>query len=229
MTIAADIQTLEPGALIEFFEWDGTMFAGGSVLRFHGQGDYILYWNGNAYNPWPIMASGFERTGAQQPNPKFEIGNLDGSIASLCLMYDDMVGSMLKRHRTFKKYLDAANFGGVNPTADPTQEFPVEIWIVDRKANENCDTVEFELSSAMDFAGVQLPGRDIIANLCAWIIIGGYRGPYCGYTGPPVATRLDVLTSDAALDKCGGRVSSCKLRFVKLNFGSFPAAGLIRA
>ncbi len=228
MTIAQDIQSLDPGPLIEFYEWDGTMFEGGSILRFHGQGNYTLYWDGEEYAPWPIASSGFERTGLQQPSPKLQVGNIDGSISALCLMFDDMVGSTIIRHRTFKKYLDAANFEDGNPDADPSQEFPPEVWIVDRKSNENCDQVDFDLASALDFGGVTLPGRDIMANLCAWIIIGGYRGPYCGYAGPPVADRMDNPTSDPDLDRCGGRISSCKLRFTKLNFGSFPAAGMLR-
>ena len=41
-----------------------------------------------------------------------------------------------------------------------------------------------------------------------------------------------IIVTDAAKDKCGGRLTSCKLRFGANNplpYGSFPAAGLIRA
>jgi len=142
------------------------------------------------------------------------------------------VGAKLTRHTTLGKYLDAANFGGTNPTADPTQEFTPEIWFVERKANETSTAVQFELSSALNFQGVMLPRRQIVANVCPWLAIGGYRGPYCGYTGPAVAKADDTPTTDMAEDKCGGRVSSCKLRFgndpAGLAFGSFPAAGLLR-
>jgi lambda family phage minor tail protein L len=114
-----------------------------------------------------------------------------------------------------------------NPTEDPTQEFPPEIWYVERKALVTQEVVEFELASPLDFADVKLPRRQIIANQCPWV----YRGAYCNYVGPPVATELDEPTSDPSLDKCGKRIASCKLRLWPdgvLNFGGFPAAGLMR-
>lgn len=67
-----------------------------------------------------MQAEGFEKTSAQQPVPKLSVGNIDGSISALCLTYQDLLGSKVTFHRTFGKYLDAVNFGGVNPTADPT-------------------------------------------------------------------------------------------------------------
>ena len=118
-----------------------------------------------------------------------------------------------------------------NATADPTQEMPADVWYVERKANEDFEYVTFELSSALDFSGVQLPRRQIVANVCSWLAIGGYRGAYCGYAGGAVAQADDTATAVLGLDKCGGRVSSCKLRFGSagsLPYGSFPAAGLIR-
>ena len=96
---------------------------------------------------------------------------------------------------------------------------------------ESNDAVQFELSSALDFNGVQLPRRQIVANVCWWLSCGGYRGPYCGYTGEACFDRNDNPVTDPALDRCGGRLSSCKCRFGEHNplpFGSFPAADLIR-
>ena len=86
---------------------------------------------------------------------------------------------------------------------------------------------QYALASAMDVQGVQLPRRQIIANYCPW----RYRGAECGYTGPPVADEFDIITTDAARDKCGKRLQSCKLRFGEhgqLSFGGFPAAALTR-
>lgn len=91
--------------------------------------------------------------------PKLSVGNIDGSISSLCLAFQDLVGAQVTHHRTLGKYLDAVNFGGVNPTADPTQEIPPEKWFIERKASEDNEVVQFELSSAMDFGGVMLPRR----------------------------------------------------------------------
>ncbi len=118
-----------------------------------------------------------------------------------------------------------------NPTADPTQELPREIWYVERKATENSKVVQFELASALDMNGVRLPRRQIIANYCSSLSNGGYRGPYCGYTGIAVAMADGTPTSDMDLDRCGGKLSDCRLRVWPadvINFGGFPAAGLIR-
>lgn len=118
-----------------------------------------------------------------------------------------------------------------NPTADPNEHFLDEIWFIERKVSETKETVEFELTTAIDLNGEQLPGRQVIAGVCGWLIRGGYRGPYCGYNGPAVADANDVPTTDPARDQCGGRVNSCKLRFgadKPLPYGGFPAAGLLR-
>lgn len=231
-TVYGDMQKLEAGNRIHLYILDASALGLVEVGRFHGYTRVgPIYWQGNEYSPWPIVAAGFGRTNEKPPTPTLTLGNVDGSIGALCRLYQDMLGAKLIRKRTFGKYLDAANFGGVNPTADPDQEFPEELWFVERKVSEDFEQVSFELASAMDYNGVELPRRPILANLCHAVYNGGYRGPYCGYVGPPVAERDDTPTSDPLLDKCGGRLSSCKLRFGehgKLPFGAFPAAGLFR-
>lgn len=231
MTVNADLQKLEPGAEVKLYQLDATYF-GGDIILFHGHNGGSIFWQGEEYFPWPILAEGFERSSAQPARPRLRVGNVDSSISVLCALYDDLVGAVVTRRRTFKRYLDAVNFeGGVNPDADPDEAFPDEIWFIDRKTDETFEAVEFELASAMEFNNAQLPGRQIIANFCPWVAIGGYRGPYCTYSGPPVAKRDDTPTSDPALDRCGGRVVSCKLRFGEsgaLPYGGFPAAGLVR-
>jgi phage-related protein len=343
VSIETDVQKLTPGPILEFWELNATSIGGG-ILRFQGQQDGSVWWQGFEYLAFPVKGEGFERTGEQQPTPRVKVGNVERSITILCQALDDVVGATITRRRTFAKYLDAVNFYGPNliedallpivglavrkdgailvgrvggtsgvglhvptepgktyrlrfrlenmsalsrvgtvvngvnlaaslihsvgeiersftatstssyvsfaaaaigvngpakisnltvqealgnPTADPTKEFAPELWFIERKANETPEFVEFELSSALDFLGVKLPRRQIIANQCPW----SYRGPNCNYVGPPVADELDQPTSDPLLDKCGKRLSSCKLREWPddvLNFGGFPAAGLVR-
>jgi lambda family phage minor tail protein L len=227
--ITADIQGLEPGAKVELFELDATMITGGSLLRFHGyQQAGTIWWQGVEYTPWPIHAEGFAKTSeGQQPTPKLSAGNVDGSISALCITLDDLVGAKLTRHRTLGQYLDAANFDGGNASADPTQEFPADVWYIEQKTGETNEVVEFELSSALDLQGLQLPRRQIIANLCPF----KYKGAYCNYTGTAMFDANDNTVTDPALDVCGKRLSSCKARFGTnnvINFGGFPAAGLVR-
>ncbi|KVR97199.1 phage minor tail protein L [Burkholderia vietnamiensis] len=219
MTIKADIQTLEPGQLIELYELDSTAI-GGEVSRFHAHLQAgTLVWQGVEYLPWPIMASGFERTGdASQPAPTVTVANVDGSISALCIALGDLVGAKVKRHRTLAKYLDG------QPGADPTEEMPVELWYVEQKTSETNLNVEFTLSSALDFSGTQLPARQVVAGLCQW----DYKGTECGWVSVAFFDKNNNPTSDPAQDACSKRLSGCKCRFgatAPLPFGGFPSAG----
>ncbi|WP_144630266.1 phage minor tail protein L [Bordetella genomosp. 13] len=241
MPITADVQRLEPGALVRLFELDATGI-GGDVLRFHGHAQSgPIWWQGQQYDPWAIEARDFQRTGeAQQPSPTLAVGNIGqdgqgnpvpGVISALCLALDDMVGAVLTVRETLGQYLDAANFPDGNSSADPVQELPTEVWIVEQKTSESAELVEFELANSLSFDGRQLPGRQIVANMCPWLWIGGYRGPYCQYTDNKYFDAMDNMVTDPALDKCGGRVTSCKRRFGEyavINFGGFPAADRLR-
>ncbi len=120
---------------------------------------------------------------------------------------------------------------GRNPTADPNEHFPDEIWFIERKVAETKEMVEFELATAIDLNGEVLPGRQIMSNVCTWLLRGGYRGPYCSYTGPAYFDINDNPVSDPGQDVCAGLVRSCKRRFGENNelpYGGFPAAGLVR-
>ncbi|MFP3432091.1 phage minor tail protein L [Paraburkholderia sp. SIMBA_061] len=229
MSITSDIQLLSPGRLIELFDLDATAI-GGQMARFHAHltaGPIV--WQGNVYSPWPVTAEGFQRTSTgAAPTPTLKVGNVDGSISSLCIALADLVGAQVTRRRTLTKYLDAVNFPDGNPGADPDEEMPPEVWLIERKSHEDNETVEFELSSPLDFEGEQLPRRQIIPNICAW----EYRSAECSYTGPAVADGNDQPTDDPAKDDCSKGLKACKLRFGANNplpFGGFPAAGLVRS
>lgn len=229
--ITSEIQKLEPSAIVELFILDASAF-GGDVLRFHAGTNGLrqnIVWQGETYTAFPVQASGFDYSGnGQLPRPKLQVANVTGAISLLVLTYDDLLGAKITRKRTLAKYLDGANFtGGTNPTADPTAEFAEDIFLIDRKATETRDYVEFELAAAFDVSGVQLPRRQIIQNVCVW----RYRGTECGYTGTTYFDANDASVPSAGQDVCGKRLSSCKVRFGANNplpFGSFPSAGLTR-
>ena len=122
-------------------------------------------------------------------------------IRDRCIHLDDLVGARVAVRRTLGKYLDAVNFAGGNPTADPQEELPPEIWIVQQKTAETAEVVQFSLSSALDFNGQKLPDRPIIAGVCSWLRKGGYRGPYCGYTGSRMFDLDGKPVSDPTLDR----------------------------
>ena len=103
---------------------------------------------------------------------------------------NDLTGAKVTRIRTLAKFLDAANFASNglfvqenssdyialedsdlfaqetigNPTA-ANNEFPREIYYIDRKATENRNIVDFELASISDLAGIRLPKRQCTREL----------------------------------------------------------------
>ena len=231
-SVYEELATIAPSAIIELFELtlDSSLHGSTDTYRWHSgcNADITgnIIWNGNSYARLPVEASGFEysNTGTL-PRPTLSISNLDGNMTTLLLLVNattpgnDLGGATVKRIRTLKKYLDG------QPGADPHAKFPDECWYVDRKASESRDAVSFELASKFDLAGVMIPKRQIIANICQW----QYRSAECGYTGSSYWDTNDNSVGTLAQDKCGKRLGSCKLRFgatAELPFGSFPGAGL---
>lgn len=230
MTIRADSQLLEPGSRITVVRLDMSgADPGAGTLNFHGhKHEGPIVWQGVSYSPWPYEIEGMEKSGDRPPTPTLTAANVSQALTALCLQYDDLVGATVTIKSTLSKYLDAVNFPGGNPTANPAEHFPDEIWYLDRKEHEDFRVVKWALSSALDFNGINLPSRVIVANQCGW----QYRSAECGYAGGPVAKYDDTPTSDPGLDNCSRRVSGCKLRFganAELPYGSFPAAGMMRS
>lgn len=225
-----ELQILNPDAIIEMFSLDLSV-VGGPILYFHSGTNNLsqnLVWQGITYVRFPVEVTGFQASNnGPLPRPNMKVSNYMSGVTSLLLLYSDMVGAKLTRKRTLKKYLDAANFvSSVNPTTDPTSAFADDVFYVDRKINESRHHVEFELCSAIDLAGVQLPRRQIIQNSCSW----KYKSSECGYVGTAYFDYNDQPVSDASKDSCSKRIEACKLRFgvgQALPFGGFPGSGLI--
>ena len=245
--IASEVQKLNPSAVVELYELDTTNHVDGGVFRFHPGTSVVggpVVWAGNTYIPFPIEVSGFEWKGSGTlPRPTIRVANVDGLMGEAVRQMEDLIGAKFSRLRTFVKYLDAVNFPGGNPLADPTAEFSRDVFFVNRKTNENSVVIDFELATMLDVHGLKVPRRVMAPNVCTW----RYRQEGCGYAGGPVATELDVPTTDPSLDRCGKRLESCKLRFperlnatvpvfpfnsstagVGLPFGGFPGVALVR-
>lgn len=247
MNITSDIQKLESGNKVQLIEVDGSEFDG-PVLRFHAynlphtpeeidqsKGDIKpkpIWWQGNEYGAWPYEIEGMAKNSdGSPPRPTLRVANIDGLISSLCLQFDDMALAKVTIYETFAHYLDAKNFTDGNPTANPDECF-TQVYYIDRKTSEVAgEAVEFELSTPFDLQGIMIPVRQI-HNLCYWCMKGDYRsGRGCNYTGTKYFNERGEPVDDPALDKCGGLISDCKKRFGEnepLDFGGFPAAGLIR-
>lgn len=231
MTIAAELQALNPSAKLEFFVVDATEL-GGDIERFHNGTNKLsqaVVWQSQEYQYLPIEASGFEMRGdGPRPRPILQVGDVYGVVGALVRQYDDLSGAKLVRKRTHARYIDAVNFaGGVNPSADPTAEYDDELWKFDRLRSRDGTQVTWELASPLDLEDVLLPGRQVRNTLCGSV----YRSSECGYAGGPVAKIDDTPTSDPALDDCSRRTSGCKLRFgaaAELPIDFFPGAGILR-
>lgn len=200
----------------------------------NGVGDLparVIWWQGNAYYAWPSQVEGLEASGSGSPaTPTLSVANIDGTISSACLFFDDLLQAKVTIRQTFVHHLDARNFVGGNPDADPTQEV-VEIWYLDRKTHEDNETVQWELSSPADLQGQVIPAR-IISGVCEWCVRGRYRGPECGYTDPAMFDEDGNPTNDPEKDRCSGLLETgCKVRWGadnELPFGGFPGASLLR-
>lgn len=224
-SIQEQIQSLEPSAIIELFQLQLTFAVNGidATFYYHAGTNSLtadVVFAGITYAATPIEMEGFEMSSkGTLPRPTMRVANTTGAISALLLNYNPLQAK-ITRIRTCKKFLDAVNFSGGNPTADPTAKFQDDIYYIDRVSKENLQLVEFEMTSKLDLMNLQLPGRQIM-EYCPW----RYRGTECGYTGTAYFDVNDNATSSASADVCGKRFYSCKIRFESQGITDFPHGG----
>ena len=174
----ADLQSINPSAIIELFQLklDSALHGANTTYYFHAgsnlDANNKIKWKGVEYLRFPVEATGFAFQKGQLPRPKLIVSNATGLISSILLDVNqitagnDLTGATVTRIRTLAKFIDADNFAdGVNSTADPSAEFPKEIYSIDRKSAETRETVEFELAAPTDLAGVRIPKRQATRSL----------------------------------------------------------------
>ena len=172
--VFSEVQKINPSAIIELFtlQLDNSLHGATTTYRFHSGSNLNangqIVWAGNSYLRFPIEANGFAYQRGQIPRPKLVVSNALGTISAILLTVNqttagnDLTGATFTRIRTMARFIDAVNFpGSSNPlgTPDPTAEFKRQVFIVDRKAKENREVVEFELAGAIDMAVVRAPKR----------------------------------------------------------------------
>lgn len=187
--LETDIQKGWHDAIVEMYDIDLSPITGdaGDVFYFTNQlkeDDTRIQWKGNIYDALPIISAGYElNTTGQIAQPTLTVANIFGTFTEIIDSYDDLVGAKITRRRTFAKYLDG------EPLADTLQEFPVDVFYIERKTQETALTITWQLGSVMDLEGLQLPRRVITQNHCLW----RYRSSECGYVGAPVFNVNDKL------------------------------------
>ncbi|WP_421793505.1 phage minor tail protein L [Hydrocarboniphaga effusa] len=232
MELRSDATSLTPDSRIELVQIDLTPL-GGDVLYFHAGTNQLgtpVIWQGNAYQPGSLEIEGFEQDSqGAVARPRLRIGNISGFISGLLFDYDELKGALVTRKRTTGRYLDAANFPNGNPYADPTQQYPDEVYEIDRVANDDGIVVEFELGAPHDVLNAEIPARVVIDNMCDAI----YRsGEICDWTPGSDGPWFDIndQPTTEVNDECSQCLTGCQLRFGNepLPLGAFLAAGLVR-
>ena len=195
MTLEADVQKGWHSAIVEMFDIDLTAITGDpeDIFYFTNQlkpDETKIQWKGKTYEALPLLSSGYEtNTTGQIAQPVLTVANIFGTFTDVIKNLEDLVGGKVTRRRTFAKYLDG------EPEADTLQEFPIDVYYIERKTEETALSITWQLSSVMDLEGLQLPRRVITQNHCLW----RYRSSECGYTGAPVFNSNDEVISTSGL------------------------------
>lgn len=228
-SVQSEAQSLAPTGIISLFQLDATRY-GGPVIRFT-QGSKVgevVKFGGNDYQPLDVEFTGLETSGqGALPTPTIRLANTDGVPQSMVNTYGDLTGCTLYRIRTHTRFLDGM------PDADSTATYPIDIFRLERKAIENSQFIEWELSASIDQEGKMLPGRTIIKETCLWRYryfnksTGkfDYTKAQCPYAGNKYFDINDQPVSDPADDVPSRRLNCCKIRFGEsspLPFGGFP-------
>jgi len=180
--------------------------------RLETRADGTKYPKTQEYQPFPIEIDGLEIDGqGRLPRPTLTVSNIEGQLGRLVRQLKDLNGCIMTMRSTLSDYIDGSNFINPSGLADPSLEFPKEIFIFERKAEETPEYIKFELSSALDLEGQLLPKRAYNANYCSH----EFGGPLCGATDP---------------GPCARNIRACEARFGAGNplpFGGFPGVGLV--
>lgn len=216
-TLASGIQRPDVGELVTLYQLD-LVKLGGDVLYFtqavkEGQGP--IFFNSQEYTPIDIAAEGFDiSTEGTMPRPKLAVSNVDSTLAALVISYNDFLGCKLIRIRTISKYLDG------EPEADPTVEFPRDIYIIQQKVMQNKQIIQWELAAKTDLENLKIPKRQILRDTCthSYRTYDGtdfiYNDVTCPYNGedPGDFFKSDGTPCTEAEDECGRKLSDCILR-----------------
>ena len=149
------------------------------------------------YSAFPVESEGWEVRGSGTlPRPSVRFANINQYWSAHLSNYDDLVGAKVIRRRTLQKHL------GTNPPV----EFNRDVYYVERKTSETATMVEFELASAFDVQGIQLPRRAVVAARCPW----KYKDPDQGGCDWPADNRFTINSIEHTLyfDKDDNRITT---------------------
>jgi|TARA_R100000458_G_scaffold41590_1_gene39297 lambda family phage minor tail protein L len=160
-----------------------------TVYRFHAGANLDSFgeiiFQSNSYQRVIVKVEGLERrTTGVLARPIITFSNLGGikqnpSTGTLITMSDflqivnnvtpnnDLIGAKITRKMPLASALDNSNFAsGTNPFGTPSADrLRDEIFVIDRKAVENRQIVQFELTAANDLENRLIPQRVVTRDL----------------------------------------------------------------
>lgn len=162
---ALELPKLEQSALLDLYTFDLTEF-GGEIYHLcndiNEKGQAIVF-DGIAYNPYPIEATGFAFNSQGASNrPSLGISNMHGLITSL-VEGIGVVGAKVIRKQVYAKHLDAVNFFKGNVHAN-TSAVVTSLFIVECVKSLNRNSASLELAIPTEADGIKIPRRIIISN-----------------------------------------------------------------
>lgn len=235
-SIHAVAQSLSPDAIITLFTLDTTSI-GGPVLNFVQDKEVggSVFFGEVEFNSVDIEFKGLETSGVGAlPTPTLILSNSDGIFQAILNTWGDVLGCPIYRMRTYARFLDG------HDEPDSSAYFGPDTFKVERKVDENPNTIEWELSASIDQQGKMIPGRQVIRDTCLWryriwnpaTATFTYTKAQCPYTGTAYFDINDNPTLLQAEDAPSRRISCCEARFGKGNplpFGGFPGVARVRA
>ena len=199
------------------------------ITNFADKDGQPISFGGIVFTPIPLESEGWEMsTEGAMPRPILRVSMLNPLFNALVRQHDNGLGAIVYRQRTYARFLD----GHEDP--DPTAQFSLDVYRINEKKDEANGVIEWELASYFDIEGKKIPARQILRDTCSHIYRRwngsdfDYSKATCPYAGTNYYDQRGNVTLNAAEDKCGKRLSDCKLRFGEnqpLYTRAFPGVG----
>jgi lambda family phage minor tail protein L len=160
---------LNPDTYLELFDFDATMLLDknnvpGTISYYTntptGGGLLPLTWRGNNYYPLPFEMTGIDTRGdgTAPARPNISITNVNQFLLAAVLALGDLEGMKVTRWRTFYKFTD----NGSQPNS--AMYYPIDEWIVTKKAAQSKSGIQFEMGTSLDRPGLRLPRKLILTD-----------------------------------------------------------------
>jgi lambda family phage minor tail protein L len=204
--------------LVTLYQLDTTMLgASGQMFYFTSATDFdvVITWGGQPYSPLPMDATGFQMTTkGPPPTPSVTISNIFGAANSLLDNFSGLVGALLTRILTLRRFLD----DGSSP--DANAYITRDKFVVAQKTSHNALAIVFKLATKFDQQGTMLPRRQILRDVCShtyrfWdpnIGAFNYSKASCPYTGNWFSDPSNT-PSGPQNDQCSRTIVGCSQRF----------------